>query len=93
VESATTRAAPLAKRVFRFRSDARGVAKESHEAAALGLSGTLLEEVRGGFNDTHLFRDGGSNPLVQGDTVLFGEALGGLLDGVRKLPWIRKSTD
>lgn len=79
--------------VFRFRGDARGVAKESHEAVAVGLSGTLLEEVRGGFNDTNFFRDGGSNPLVQGHAVLFREVLGGLLDGVRKLQWIRKSTD
>src|SRR5260370_22228174 len=52
---ATTRATRLAELVFRFRSDARGVAKESHEAAAFGLSGTLLEKVRSGFNDTHLF--------------------------------------
>jgi hypothetical protein len=79
--------------VFRFRSDARGVAREFHEAVALGFSGALLEEVRGGFHYTHLFGDGGCNPLVQGHAVLFGEALGGLLDGVRKLQWIRKSTD
>jgi len=31
--------------VFRFRGDARGVAKEFHEAVALGFSGTLLEKV------------------------------------------------
>jgi hypothetical protein len=43
-------------------------------------------------NDTHLFRDGRSNPLVQGDAVLFREALGGLLDGVWKLQWISSST-
>src|SRR5260370_13117197 len=61
---ATTRATRLAELVFRFRSDARGVAKESHEAAAFGLSGTLLEKVRSGFNDTHLFGDSGRNPLA-----------------------------
>src|SRR6266699_3382808 len=82
----------LAKLVFRFRDDARGVAKEFHEAVALGFSRTLLEKIRGRFNDTNFFRDGGSDPLVQGDTVLFGEALGGLLDGVRKLQWISSST-
>jgi hypothetical protein len=35
-----------------------GVAKEFHEALALGFSGALLEEARGGFNDT-AFGDGG----------------------------------
>src|SRR6266581_4146930 len=87
---ATTRAARLAELVFRFRRDARGVAKEFHEAVALGCSRTLLEKVRGGFNYTHLFGDGGSNPLVQGHAVLFREALGSLLDGVRKLQWISR---
>src|SRR5207247_6202798 len=38
------------------------------------------------------FRDGGSDPLVQGDTVLFGEALRRFLDGMRKLQWISSST-
>src|ERR1700682_900544 len=91
---ATTRAArlALAELVFRFRGDARGVAKESHEAVALGFPGALLEKVSSRFNDTNFFRDGGSNPLVQGDTVLFREALGGFLDGVRKLQWISSST-
>jgi hypothetical protein len=82
----------LAKLVFRFRSDARGVAKEFHETVALGFSGTLLEKVSSRFNHTHFFRDGGSNPLVQRHAVLFREALGGLLDGVRKLQWISSST-
>src|SRR6266849_7779211 len=82
----------LAKLVFRFWRDARGVAKEFHEAVALGFSRTLLEKVSSRFNDTNFFRDGGSNPLVQGHAVLFREALGGLLDGVRKLQWISSST-
>src|SRR5258707_3516730 len=68
----------LAELVFWFRGDARGVAKEFHEAVALGFSGTLFEEVSSCFNNTNFFRHGGSDPLVQGDTVLFGEALGGL---------------
>ena len=82
----------LAKLIFRFWGDARGVAKEFHEAAALGFSRTLLEKVSSRFHDTNFFRDGGSDPLVQGDTVLFREALGGPLDGVRKLQWISSST-
>src|SRR5271156_1216643 len=86
------RAARSPELIFRFRDDARGVAEEFHEAVALGFSGTLFEGVRDGFHYTHLFGDGGSNPLVQGDTVLFREALGGLLDGVRKPQWISSST-
>jgi hypothetical protein len=52
-----------------------GVAKEFHEALALGFSGALLEEVRGGFNDTAFSATAAANSLVQGDTVLFGQAL------------------
>lgn len=92
VGQATARAARLAKLVFRFWGDARGVAKEFHETVALGFSRTLLEKVSSRFNDTNFFRDGGSNPLVQGHAVLFREALGGLLDGMRKLQWISSST-
>ena len=84
VGQATTRAARLAKLVFRFWGDARCVAKEFHEAVALGFSRALLEKVSSRFNDANFFRDGRSNPLVQGHAVLFREALGGLLDGVRK---------
>jgi hypothetical protein len=43
-------------------------------------------------NDTNFFRDGGSNPLVQGHAVLFREALGRFLDGISKLQWISSST-
>jgi hypothetical protein len=35
----------------------------------------LLEEIGGGFHHAHFFCDGDSDPLVQGDAVLFGEAL------------------
>ena len=47
----TVRAARLAKLVFRFWGDARCVAKEFHEAVALGFSRTLLEKVSSRFND------------------------------------------
>src|SRR5437763_9613209 len=92
VGQATTRAARLAKLVFRFWGDARCVAKEFHEAVVLGFSRALLEKVSSRFNDANFFRDGRSNPLVQGHAVLFREALGGLLDRVRKLQWISAST-
>src|SRR5689334_18773839 len=72
----------LAKLVFRLWGDARGVAKEFHETVALGFSRTLLEKVSSRLNHTHFFRDGGSNPLVQGHAVLFRKALGRFLDGM-----------
>src|SRR5690348_8611334 len=91
-EQSITRAAPLTKLVFRFRGDTRGVAKEFHKAVAFGFSRALLEKVSSRFNDTNFLRHGRSNPLVQGHAVLFREALGGFLDGVRKFQWISSST-
>jgi hypothetical protein len=85
-------AGTVVKLVFRFGGDARCVAKEFHEPVALGFSRLLPEKVSSRFNDTNFFRDGGSNPLVQGHAVLFRQALGRFLDGMRKLQWISSST-
>jgi hypothetical protein len=62
-----------------------GVDEEVHQALAFGSGGAVPEELGGGFDRADFLGDCGGDPLVEGDSVLPGEALGGLLDRVGKL--------
>ena len=72
----------LGDTILRFGRIIGGIAKELEQAVSLGVAGAFLDERSGGFHNSDLLSDGHSNPLVQGDTVLLGEALSCLFDGL-----------
>ena len=60
------------------------LAKERKTLEA-SVMATRATELTRGLDNTDLFRHCNSDPLVEGHTILFGEALRGLFDGQRKL--------
>src|SRR6266851_7814067 len=80
----------LSEPVFRLgRAFGRG-AQKLHESFAGGLACTLLEKVGCRFHHSNFFGDRYRDPLVQRHAIFFREPLGSLLDGERKLQWIRR---
>src|SRR6266404_3436338 len=79
----------LSERVLRIgRGLGRG-AQKPHQSFASGLACSLLEEVGRGFHHSNFFGDRYRDPLVQRHAIFFRQSLGSLLDGERKLQWIR----
>ncbi|MGC1483625.1 MAG: hypothetical protein WA789_07530, partial [Candidatus Acidiferrum sp.] len=83
--TAARRYGQLSDPVLRFGWRVGNLAEEFEQAVTLGVPSAFFEERGRGFHDTHLFGDGCGDPLVQGHTVFFGEALSGLLHGMGKL--------
>jgi len=66
------------------------MAKELREAGAGGLSSAPLEELRRRFHHSDFLGYGGGDPLVEGNAILCGKALGSLLDRNWKLQGVHR---